>query len=609
MADFSGLITKPAEFGAFDQTAEGINRATARTQQLAQQAEARKAASGTFVKNYLDSKDFLTGTNYDPEIVKQLQGAMQQGAALAAKGADTPSIMMALGPTVNKLNEYSTKAKLVDKQIKESLGRMKGYKGYNIDALEQEAKRLAFQDEKGALKDISKVDPNIDFVTEAVKLSPDKVTTGAGFDDFVNRTPMAEYSRDVQTAYAGKTRNVGYEARHPFWMDLQKDDKGGIAVDASGNPLGLDVVGSTLQGDDGKPLINPETKQPYKVVDKNIFNAIMKHNPDIADFVRGQVVSHFRDIGAEKIPAEDSPQWEAMARAVVHDELKTRDKSFFKPKDKAKESAAAIKIDIGQNPEMLAATKAYADANRKAGGGDDLKDFKVNPVDAIGRVMTNDPEYTGGERKTVAGRNVIDVTSALPGGGLKKGRGEDEVYKSVYYDPAKRELIVEEETTDKFGEKTRVPTVVKEANVGQFMRKIAEANNVPLTAVRTLLDNMGYKDGKFTKVNQAPEVKEPPPPPRKDASKLTFKDMKGIETPEGTVTEVDERSALNPRKWGGDSFYVNIKDKDGKTIKKTFPTREKLNEYLNQEKKQQAPAQEKSATTGGDWRSRAKKVQ
>lgn len=119
------------------------------------------------LSNYLDPKDHLTGTNYDPEIVSQLNEAMQHGVELAAKGADTASIMMALGSKVNKISEYSTKAKLIDQQIKNSVTRLKPYKGYNIEALEQQAKKVAFYDETGKLKDISLVDPSEDWVSEA----------------------------------------------------------------------------------------------------------------------------------------------------------------------------------------------------------------------------------------------------------------------------------------------------------------------------------------------------------------------------------------------------------------------------------------------------------
>lgn len=342
-----GFVTEPRNYSFFDKAANTLERRQLKADQAQREGIAKRNAAGAFLDSYLDKKQFLTGTNYDPQIVKGLQEAIQQGAALAAQGADTPTIMMALGPKVGQLNEYSTKAKLIDKQIKDSVTKLKAYKGYNTEALEELAKKTAFYDADGKLKDISLVDPNADFITETVSLYPEKVTTGAGLDDFVNRTPMSDVSRETQTMYMGKKRNVRYDAKVPFWMDLAVDEKGNPVQDLSGNPVGLDVVSDVLTGDDGKPLVNPETKTPYKVMEKGRFNAIMQHNPDIADYIKGQVNQHFKDLGADKIPAPGTAQYDMMARAIAYDEFKTRDRSSFKTRENETKSAPATRIELG----------------------------------------------------------------------------------------------------------------------------------------------------------------------------------------------------------------------------------------------------------------------
>lgn len=498
------FIGKPQQFEGFNQAANQLERNRMRDMELQQRQESRKQATSQFLTNYLDKKDFLTGTNYDPEIVRQLQEALQQGAELAAKGANSSDIMMALGPKVNKLNQYSTKAKLIDKQIKDSLGRVKAYKGYNIDALESEAKKLAFMDENGTLRDINTIDPNTDWITETVRLKPELVTTGAGLDDFVSKTPMAEYERDITTSLApGKTLQTKYEARHPFWMDVQRDQKGEVAIDPmTGKPIGLGVVGTEIMGDDNQPLINPETKKPYKAIDKQYFSAIMQHNPDIADYVRGQVNSHFKKAGAKEIPQEGTSQWEMMARSVLFDELNTRNKSYFKEVIKPQTSAAATKVEMYMNPKTRKALEGIANLGDDGGNSKSLKNYKVNAVEAIGKIFNNDPEYVGGERVKVDGREVIDVTSAFPGGGLKDGRGEDYTFKNIFFDPSQRTLIVEKQEPDRFGDKKITKKIIPESQAGAFIREIAEANGVPLPAVREMLDKMGYKGGKFGDVQQ-----------------------------------------------------------------------------------------------------------
>lgn len=418
--NLDGFVTPENQFEGLYRLSDTLERRRYKDQQLAQQGDARKNAAGSFLNNYLDQKDFLTGTNYDPEIVRQLNEAMQEGATLAQKGADTPTIMMALGPRVNKLNEYATKAKLIDQQIKNASTKLKNYKGYNTEALADEARKMAFYDKDGKLKDISTVDPNEDWITETVRLHPEKVTTGAGFDDFVNKTPLSESSKELQTMYAGKKRNIKYDSKAPFWMDVAKDEKGDTEVDVSGNPVGLDVMGDYVSGDDGKHLVNPETNRPYKVVNKDIFNAVMKHNPDIADYVRGQVVQHFRDLGTDKIPQEGTAQWDMMARNIVYDELKTRDRSSFKTRDNETKTTPVTRIELGYPayaprsnsssgsgaPEIR---DVYSEINNKASAGKELP-FGVGK--ALGKVIELN------QLGTTAQKLVIEYVNKLTGGGM-----------------------------------------------------------------------------------------------------------------------------------------------------------------------------------------------
>ena len=60
-----------------------------------------------------------------------------------------------------------------------------------------------------------------------------------------------------------------------------------------------------------------------------------------------------------------------------------------------------------------------------------------------------------------------------------------------------------------------------------FIRQIAEANGVPLKAVRGILDKMGYNNGKFTKAKQT----TPPPPSKEEPQKQSggfLNTIKGI---------------------------------------------------------------------------------
>lgn len=592
--DLSGFQSQPQQFGGLYQAAETLERRRKEDERLKMEKEGRQAATSKFLTDYLDPKDHLTGTAYDPQIVGGLQNLLQQGQMLASKGANTSDILMALGPQVAKITDYQTKAKLINDQIKSSVQRIKQFTGYNPEAVESEAKKAAFYGPDGKLKDINTVDPNTDWVSYVAHNSPELITSGKGLDDLVAKTPMADYSRNVTTAYAGRSKNVRYEAKHPFWEDLQTDEKGGIATDASGNPLGLGVKGSTMIDDNGQPIMNQQTGNPYKVLDKNYFNAIMAHNPDVADYVRGQVNTHFRDAGAKQLPAEGSPQWDMMARHVLYDELETRKRSSFKTIDQQKETAPAVKVEIGRDPNALQATANYESALKLKGDYAYLnpktgKAIKTNAVQTVGEIFNNNPDFLQGETKDLPdGRTVIDVTTAFPGGGLKSGRGEDDVYKSIYYDPNKRTLLVESQgkTKDASGQKPTSIEEIPESKAGLFMSRIAAANGIDPSKLNDIFGQIGYKGAKFTSAQQFSDNR----PEAEHAQRIQsavknidedkFDDLKGIPVKDGVISKV------NAGRWtlGGlrDPYSIDIKGADGKTKMITFKDKTEFKNYISQ---------------------------
>lgn len=492
--DVSGFVIPTQHFEGLYKLGDTLERRHLKEEQLKAQTDARKQASTTFLTNYLDKKDYLSGTNYDPLIVKLLQDAVQQGAALASKGADAPSIVMALGPLVNKISQYSTSAKLINQQIKDSVAKLKNYHGYNLDALQDEARNMAFNEVDPTtgkvigLKDPTKLDPDTDWVTQAIKEKPEAVTTAAGLGEYVNQVPMSDYSRTVGTTYAGRSRQVKYEARHPYYMGLAEDDKGKMQLDAAGNPKGLDVL-STMEKD-------PLTNSAYRVMDKQAFSNVMKHNPGIADYIRGQVRTDFNQIRKpdQKMPMEGSPEWDTMARHILYNELQSRNKSHFKVSDVPHENAMRAKAEIGQNPELLQGLKNVTEAVKG-----EAKAKPTNTVEAIAKIMTHDPDYVGGDIAKKDGRSVIDVTHVFPKDALQLDKGVKNAFKQVWYDPEKRALIVQMESEDAIGTKNTTEETINEKDIPRFMTRIATANGVNIEQVRKIIDKYGFKEGKFNK--------------------------------------------------------------------------------------------------------------
>lgn len=601
--NLEGFVTKAQEFDDLARAAQTLERRNIRKAEMQQQQEGKKAASTKFIADYLDPKQRLTGTPYDPEIVTGLNTILSEASDLISKGAPLSDVMIAMGPKVGRINEYSTKAKLIQNNIKQSADRLKGYGGYNLAALEDEAKKMAYFNADGSMKDISMIDPNMDWITQATQERPELVTSGAGLDEFVKKTPQATYSRSIQTTKAGRARTVKYDTTHPFWEDLQMDDQGQIMTDDAGNPLGLDVVGTTLMGDDNKPIINPNTNQPYKVMDRGHFNAIMQHNPDIADYIRGQVSKQFKETGAEKIPPEGSPQWEMMARAVLRDELKTRSKSSFKTIDQEKVSSLGTKIEIAQDPALLQSIKAFGDASRKqpSGEGSERVTKNITYPQVFANIWNNDPDYKG-TIETVDGKQVEDVTSLIPD--LKYDN--DKVYKKIYRNP--------EDNTITFVKQDGTKDRVSEAGAAKFATKLSGYNNNLNPAfIRKSFEDAGYSEGKFrsaapsdtqqrAKVAAEERVRlqgEKIDQFSASGDAKDLDDIKGMKTPDGTIAKVAKTSSLNLL----NDYY--IKFADGK--EKKFKNKEELVKYLKKEETKATPTQQTS-TGGGDWKSRAKKV-
>lgn len=320
-----GFYTPEQDFKGLYQAAESAERQQYRTAQMEQRAEARKLGVSNYLSGMLDKKDFLTGTNYDPEIVRQLNEAMQEGSELASKGADTPTIMMALGPKISRLSEYSTKAKQINQRIKDQIALIPQTAGYDKRLLEEEAKKLAFYGDSKQLKDIASVDPNMDWITETVKLYPERVTTDTAIDEFVKSSPKFSETKDI-TSYSptGGMSRKKVKITSPDWLTTDTDQMGATT--------GL-VPRYEVALNNGQPIVHEfedasgkKINAPVRLLDEQLFKTIMSQRPGIADWVRGQVNRTLKEYkNPDGAPIDiNSPQATNVARAILYDELKNR---------------------------------------------------------------------------------------------------------------------------------------------------------------------------------------------------------------------------------------------------------------------------------------------
>ncbi len=351
--DLSNWVNPEQTFEGLYKAGDTAQRNQQHKEQLALQQEAKKNASATFLTNVLDKKDYLSGTALDPTINEGLTAVMQQGMALAAKGMDNASLYQALAPAINKISTYSTNAKLVNQNIKDSLGKLKAYPGYNQEALEEAAKNAAFFDTdpatgKRTLKDPSKIDPNGNWIGQAIEANPDKVTTSAGLDTFADKSPLNKTLSDV-TQY-NPTGGMSKSKVHLIGQDYLVPD-----VDAQGVTTGL-VPKYDVAHDGGQPLMHTftdakgaKTEAPVRVLDEGVFDNMLQRDPSIADHIKGLVKAHIGEYKDENGQPLDmgSPKAKLVARALAYDELNRRKKSSIEQAQiENKPSAAQVHVNL-----------------------------------------------------------------------------------------------------------------------------------------------------------------------------------------------------------------------------------------------------------------------
>lgn len=576
--DVENLIVKPTDQSGLYHIADNLEKNQYKQAELAQQQQARKAATATYLTNLTDKKDYLSGTTYDPIIVKSLQGAMQQGMQLVDQGASASQIAMALGPSIAKINDYSVKAKLIDQNIKDGVGKLKQYTGYNPEALSSEAKKAAFYDDKGQLKDIDQVDPNTDWIGNVIKNNPDKVITAQGLDEFAKNTPMSKAFSDITTYDAnGAKTKIKAHLTGQNWLVPE--------VDNNGVTTGL-VPKHDIATENGNPLLHTftdengkETKAPVRLLDEGTFDNMMQQRPDVADFIRSQVKQHIGEYtGADgKTIDIGSPQAKMVARAFAYDDLNRRKTASIEHvADLNKPTSQQLNIRMYNDPSYINAQRNIAEARtegRLAGKGAGT----TNAVQTIGEIFNHNPDFLNVQTVEKNGRNVLDVTGDFPKGGILPGKGDAFKYKGIYYDPEKQQMIV-----DKVGGTAANPTndteVISAADAPKFMARIATANGVPINKVRDMLAGMGYKNGSFSGAAEPPPIEQPKVanPVNDYLESGDAEKLKGIKTPDGKIEFAGERSGFNPKKWFGGSYKIEFKG--GKTL--PFKDKAAMDDYL-----------------------------
>lgn len=389
--DVSGFVSKPEEFKGLYEAGEQLQQNRRRDEELKQRQEVQKQATTSWAADYLDNSNFLSGTNLDPAINDLLKDAKQQAFDLASKGADRTTIAMAIGEKVAKINNYSTAAKNIDTGIKNSVSLLKKYSGYNPDVIDKLARQAAYDN----FKTTGKIDPDVNWVDHAIKNNRLAVTNNSAIEEAVSSFKNVKDSKNITTKTGiGKKVNNMYAVDAPPWMDFKKDSKGEVLADEKGNPVGMEVIGTTIQDKnipmmDVKPegnflrskdgvlydkefnIINEKTGKPYRVMDEGYFNALVSHNPDTKDRIDALVEQHFKDEG-HKPPKEDSDAWNLVARGILLEDLEKRGGHSFKVAYNENQTGFADKMEAWRNPQTKVIIQQMSGDNNSPS-----TDFKV----------------------------------------------------------------------------------------------------------------------------------------------------------------------------------------------------------------------------------------
>lgn len=501
--DVSGFVNPQNNWAGLYHISDRLEKRQLAQQQLALQQQNKRNAAGTFLHNYLDPKDYLSGTAYDPMILQGLQEAMQHGTQLAAAGADSPTLMMSLGPMVNKLSTYSANAKNINKQVDDEISKMKesGEIGWDFAKLKDEAMQKAFfkVDENGqSILNPDGADPSVRYVRKAIEESPEKVTSSMGFDTFADKAKMKSLadSVDEYDKFGGHNKR-DYNLKFQEYMVPERDKAGKVigfvpkhdTATEGGNPLFHTTIDEN----------GNQKREPVKILDEAFFDGLPS---GLIANIKGQLKKHlseYETATGEKI-SMNSPKAKLAARGIAYEELNRPHRNFGSIEHAGiynKPGPAMATLNVNMTPQALQNVADRAEASTT--GHNRAKGLELNPITAIGGAMNGNPEILQGERIEKNGKQVYDITGVFKGGGLQAGRGATFKYKGIYVDPDTKSLVVEKESKDEYNFPVTVAETIPESKIGEFMHRIAQSNGIAYMKVKPLLEKMGYKNNKFSR--------------------------------------------------------------------------------------------------------------
>lgn len=606
-------IGQPINFSGWYQGQQFAALRQNRADRLKLSQEGRRNQTMQETTSYLDKMHMHDGTPYDPVITQGYGNLLQQAAQMAHDGKDFSTIMTQIAPSVAQLNGYSQKAQLISKNIKETLTKVPKDQGYDAAALEEEAKNAAFYDKdpktgQKILKSPETIDPDQNYVLGTIKEHPELVTNMSGWDNYFKTLPKHQTDKNVTTVTGpGKSNTNRVRINANAFEDFDKDDNGNIKTDETGAPTGLVPKFNVVKDKDGKPVVDPDTGNSMRVMDDGMFNQLTTDRPGLSDALRGATKSHFAAVKKDGDPdiSENDPKFRLYARHLAYQKASELQNSSYSFMDKDMQSAQSAKLDPEAQKQQLAFNARNAAGMEQARLNVQNQDMKAHPenyktskgnsasdeetIEPIAQLFTKPHEMLADSPVVQkGGHEVIDVAPMMNKGKLNFGPGAKNEYSGIYYNPNAHQLELY-----KPGQKD--PEIVTSQNASQFMNRIAEVNGTNRADVKGLMQKYKWGSGAF---NQNPADVQKGIAAQQKATQdaniakvdsfVKTEDpakLKGFNTPDGTITDATVRGRIKTTV-GMDKYSIDVKDKDGKTVNKTFKDEQALRTYLHGAPKQ-----------------------
>lgn len=452
--NLDGFVTPEQSFGGLYNVSNKLQENRLRSQQEQQRNDANKASMSKFLTDYADPKAHLSGSPTDPLVTQGFSKILEEGMDLINKnkGLTNDMLIMALSPKVSKLATYASKAKVIKGQIDEGLKNISENSGYIKSKLSEEARRSAFYNEDGTLKeDFNAIDDSKNWIGETILNKPDLVTNNKGLDEWMKGNKMMANSNEITEwnnrggKVKRKVKTTAYD-----WAVPEVDEKTGThtrgfvplydkAIDGDEEIIG--------EFDDGK---GGKVKAPVRLLDEGLYKSILANSDGTADWVRGQVMSYIKNgnhTDKDGNPLTlNSPQANNLGRMILYDELKKR-------------GLGGMENEVETKPTQI---KVYAPRSGGGGGGGSQRSQEQFETESNLHKTLNDiaPDSNG----------RLDVSSLLNGVKFVDKYNDQVVINSGRYDPIKKDFIIQTSKGEEVIPYHKLATLAEPSNPGRDMK-------------------------------------------------------------------------------------------------------------------------------------------